>query len=51
MTFEIDVAVVGGCGHAGLPLGLAFAHRGRSVEPPLLEHDELNLSSFELHSI
>jgi len=31
MTFEIDVAVVGGCGHAGLPLGLAFAHRGRSV--------------------
>lgn len=25
------VVVVGGCGHAGLPLGLAFAHQGLSV--------------------
>jgi len=25
------VVVVGGCGHVGLPLGLAFASRGRSV--------------------
>jgi len=29
--FERDVAVVGGCGHVGLPLGLAFAKRGLSV--------------------
>jgi UDP-N-acetyl-D-mannosaminuronic acid dehydrogenase len=25
---ELDVVVVGGCGHVGLPLGLAFASRG-----------------------
>jgi UDP-N-acetyl-D-mannosaminuronic acid dehydrogenase len=25
---RLDVAVVGGCGHVGLPLGLAFASRG-----------------------
>ena len=29
--FTIDVAVVGGCGHVGLPLGLAFADRGLDV--------------------
>jgi UDP-N-acetyl-D-mannosaminuronic acid dehydrogenase len=31
MRFERDVVVVGGCGHVGLPLGLAFADRGLSV--------------------
>ena len=31
MRFERDVAVVGGCGHVGLPLGLAFADRGLKV--------------------
>jgi UDP-N-acetyl-D-mannosaminuronic acid dehydrogenase len=31
MTFEHDVVVVGGCGHVGLPLGLAFADRGLDV--------------------
>jgi UDP-N-acetyl-D-mannosaminuronic acid dehydrogenase len=31
MGFTRDVAVVGGCGHVGLPLGLAFADRGLSV--------------------
>jgi UDP-N-acetyl-D-mannosaminuronic acid dehydrogenase len=31
MTFDIDVAVVGGCGRAGLPLALAFADRGLRV--------------------
>ncbi len=30
-TFDRDVVVVGGCGHVGLPLGLALADRGRSV--------------------
>jgi UDP-N-acetyl-D-mannosaminuronic acid dehydrogenase len=30
-AFTRDVAVVGGCGHVGLPLGLAFADRGLSV--------------------
>lgn len=29
--FERDVAIIGGCGHVGLPLGMAFAERGRSV--------------------
>ncbi len=31
MTWERDVVIVGGCGHVGLPLGLAFADRGLSV--------------------
>ena len=31
MRFERDVVIVGGCGHVGLPLGLAFADRGLSV--------------------
>jgi UDP-N-acetyl-D-mannosaminuronic acid dehydrogenase len=31
MSFEHDVVVVGGCGHVGLPLGLAFADRGLDV--------------------
>jgi UDP-N-acetyl-D-mannosaminuronic acid dehydrogenase len=29
--FELDVVVVGGCGHVGLPLSLAFADRGLRV--------------------
>jgi len=28
---SLDVAIVGGCGHVGLPLGLAFADRGLHV--------------------
>ncbi len=28
MPFSLDVVVVGGCGHVGLPLGIAFADRG-----------------------
>ena len=31
MAFDLDVVVVGGCGHVGLPLALAFAERGRKV--------------------
>jgi len=31
MRFERDVVIVGGCGHVGLPLGLAFADRGLKV--------------------
>jgi UDP-N-acetyl-D-mannosaminuronic acid dehydrogenase len=30
-AFENDVLVMGGCGHAGLPLGMAFAARGLNV--------------------
>lgn len=29
--FNRDIAIIGGCGHVGLPLGLAFASRGQSV--------------------
>jgi UDP-N-acetyl-D-mannosaminuronic acid dehydrogenase len=29
--YDIDVAVVGGCGHVGLPLAVAFATRGLQV--------------------
>src|SRR5258705_12120962 len=29
--FERDVVIVGGCGHVGLPLALAFADRGARV--------------------
>jgi UDP-N-acetyl-D-mannosaminuronic acid dehydrogenase len=31
MSFQLDVAIVGGCGRVGLPLGLAFADAGLSV--------------------
>ena len=31
MAFERDVAILGGCGHVGLPLGMAFADHGRTV--------------------
>ena len=31
MGFDLDVSIVGGCGHVGLPLGLAFASRGMRV--------------------
>jgi UDP-N-acetyl-D-mannosaminuronic acid dehydrogenase len=31
MAEAVDIAIVGGCGHVGLPLGLAFADRGLSV--------------------
>jgi UDP-N-acetyl-D-mannosaminuronic acid dehydrogenase len=31
MSNPLDVVLVGGCGHVGLPLGLAFADRGLSV--------------------
>ncbi len=31
MGFEHDVTVIGGCGHVGLPLGLALADRNMSV--------------------
>ncbi|MGH9104832.1 MAG: nucleotide sugar dehydrogenase [Acidimicrobiales bacterium] len=31
MGFDLDVVVVGGCGHVGLPLAMAFADRGLLV--------------------
>ena len=31
MSGSYDVAIVGGCGHVGLPLALAFADRGLQV--------------------
>jgi UDP-N-acetyl-D-mannosaminuronic acid dehydrogenase len=31
VRFEQDVVIVGGCGHVGLPLGIALADRGLSV--------------------
>ena len=31
MTFSHDLVVVGGCGHVGLPLSIAFADSGRRV--------------------
>src|SRR5262249_30088159 len=31
MTFDLDVCVVGGCGHVGLPLAITFAKHGLRV--------------------
>jgi UDP-N-acetyl-D-mannosaminuronic acid dehydrogenase len=31
MKSTYDLCIIGGCGHAGLPLGLAFANRGKRV--------------------
>jgi UDP-N-acetyl-D-mannosaminuronic acid dehydrogenase len=38
MSASLDVAIVGGCGHVGLPLGLAFSDRGLRVK--LVDIDE-----------
>jgi UDP-N-acetyl-D-mannosaminuronic acid dehydrogenase len=43
MPFRRDVVIVGGCGHVGLPLGLAFADRGLSVA--LYDIDEFAVDS------
>jgi UDP-N-acetyl-D-mannosaminuronic acid dehydrogenase len=43
MGFERDVVVVGGCGHVGLPLGLAFADRGLNVALFDLNGDAVDL--------
>src|SRR6266498_2930850 len=31
MGWSKDVVIIGGCGHAGMPLAIAFAHRGLRV--------------------
>jgi UDP-N-acetyl-D-mannosaminuronic acid dehydrogenase len=31
VSFSVDVVIIGGCGHVGLPLGLALADRGLGV--------------------
>lgn len=31
MAQHFDICIVGGCGHVGLPLGMAFADKGQSV--------------------
>jgi len=31
MNKPYDICIIGGCGHAGLPLGLAFANQGKRV--------------------
>jgi len=31
-SFDFDICIVGGCGHVGLPLGIAFADQGQKVE-------------------
>ena len=42
MRYPLDVAVVGGCGHVGLPLAIAFAERGSSVGIYDLNQDSVN---------
>ncbi len=37
MPFSLDVAVIGGCGHAGLPLAIAFAERGPDPSGEMLD--------------
>src|SRR3954468_23232202 len=34
-----EIVVLGGCGHVGLPLAIAFAQRGRHVAVYDLDHD------------
>lgn len=31
MKKEYDICIIGGCGHVGLPLGMAFADKGKNV--------------------
>lgn len=49
MSFDLDVVIVGGCGRAGLPLGLAFADRGLSVG--LYDIDERAVASVAASSV
>jgi hypothetical protein len=37
VAFERSVAIVGGCGHVGLPLGLALAARGMAADAPVVD--------------
>ncbi|MCA1846598.1 MAG: nucleotide sugar dehydrogenase, partial [Actinobacteria bacterium] len=43
MRFSRDVVVIGGCGHVGLPLGLALADRGLNVALYDLNQDAVDL--------
>jgi hypothetical protein len=37
--FDLDVVVIGGCGHVGLPLAIAFADRGAWVGHWQVSHE------------
>jgi hypothetical protein len=37
--FDLDVVVIGGCGHVGLPLAIAFADRGARVGHWQVSHE------------
>jgi UDP-N-acetyl-D-mannosaminuronic acid dehydrogenase len=41
--FTTDVVVIGGCGHVGLPLGIAFAHRGLKTRLFDVNHASVDL--------
>jgi UDP-N-acetyl-D-mannosaminuronic acid dehydrogenase len=41
--YEVDVCIVGGAGHVGFPLAVAFASRGRSVSVYDINRDAVDL--------
>ena len=43
MKKEYDICIIGGCGHVGLPLGMAFAGKGKSVA--LFDINKKNIES------
>ncbi|HEY6319295.1 MAG TPA: nucleotide sugar dehydrogenase [Acidimicrobiia bacterium] len=45
MSRPLDVVIVGGCGHVGLPLGLAFAERGLSVALYDINHEAIDAAN------
>lgn len=38
----VDIVIIGGCGHVGLPLGLAFARAGKSVVALDISEEKVN---------
>jgi UDP-N-acetyl-D-mannosaminuronic acid dehydrogenase len=42
LPFSLDVVVIGGCGHVGLPLAIAFAERGLTVAIYDLNEDSVS---------
>ncbi len=40
--FKYDVAIIGGCGHVGLPLGLVLADKGLKVVGIDINHESIN---------
>lgn len=44
-NYRYDICIIGGCGHVGLPLGIAFARAGKKVVLYDIDQDAINIIS------